>query len=94
MDINKFDLLIDCILSLESREETLSFLEDLCTIKEIEDMEHRLEIALNLSRGKTFSEVQELIGASSTTVSRVSRCLKYGTGYKSAIQKLNKKNDL
>jgi len=82
------DLLLKCLSALESTDETLSFLEDLCTIKEIEDMQHRLEIAQGLFNGKTFSEVQEITGASSTTVSRVSRCLKYGTGYKSILEKI------
>ncbi|SHE53863.1 YerC/YecD family TrpR-related protein [Alkalibacter saccharofermentans] len=88
MNKENFDLLLKCLSALESTDETLSFLEDLCTIKEIEDMQHRLEIAQGLFNGKTFSEVQEITGASSTTVSRVSRCLKYGTGYKTILEKI------
>ncbi len=88
MNKENLDLLLKCLSALESTDETLSFLEDLCTIKEIEDMQHRLEIAQGLFNGKTFSEVQEITGASSTTVSRVSRCLKYGTGYKSILEKI------
>ncbi|HAE62278.1 MAG TPA: DNA-binding transcriptional regulator [Eubacteriaceae bacterium] len=84
----KYDLLLKCLSALSSPDETLSFLEDLCTIKEIDDMQHRLEIAQGLFRGKTFSEVQDDTGASSTTVSRVSRCLKYGNGYKNILGKI------
>ncbi|MBF7096509.1 YerC/YecD family TrpR-related protein [Alkalibacter mobilis] len=90
MDKNKFQLLLKCLISLENEDEVSDFLEDLCTIKEIEDMQHRLEIAQGLNNGKTFSEIQEITGASSTTVSRVSRCLKYGEGYKQILAKINK----
>ena len=88
MEQKKTQLLFKSLLSLKTEEECLEFLEDLCTINEIEDMSHRLEIAYLLNKGKTFNEVQELTGASSTTVSRVSRCLKHGKGYKTALDRI------
>ncbi|QSX08283.1 DNA-binding transcriptional regulator [Alkalibacter rhizosphaerae] len=90
MNKERFQLLIQCLISLESEEETMAFLEDLCTIKEMEDMQHRLEIAVGLMDGQTFTEVQHETGASSTTVSRVSRCLKYGDGYRRILDRLKK----
>lgn len=89
MDKKRFQLLIQCLVSLQTEEEALAFFEDLCTVKEMEDMEHRLEIAVGLLQGLTFSEVQHETGASSTTVSRVSRCLKYGEGYRSILERLD-----
>lgn len=88
MNVERFQLLLQCLIALETEEESLAFLEDLCTIKEIEDMQHRLEIALGLMAGQTFHEVQQATGASSTTVSRVSRCLKYGSGYRAVLNKV------
>jgi TrpR-related protein YerC/YecD len=88
MNKERFSLLIQCLVHLETPEETMAFLEDLCTIKEMEDMQHRLEIAVGLLQGQTFSEVQQETGASSTTVSRVSRCLKYGDGYRAILQRV------
>lgn len=89
MDKKHFQLLIQCVLSLQSEEEALAFFEDMCTVKEMEDMEHRLEIAVALLHGETFTEVQHDTGASSTTVSRVSRCLKYGEGYRKILERLD-----
>lgn len=89
MDKKKLELLLKSFLTLKTQEECLFFLEDLCTINEIEDMSHRIEIADLLNKGKTFNEVQELTGASSTTVSRVSRCLKHGKGYKTALKRVS-----
>jgi TrpR-related protein YerC/YecD len=80
--------LAQAILALETEEECNLLLEDLCTIKEIEDMAHRFEIAYLLSQGKTFIDVEKSTGASSATISRVNRCLKYGKGYRSVIEKM------
>lgn len=88
MDQKKLQLLFHSILSLKSEEECKALLEDLCTINEIEDLSHRMEIAYLLDKGKTFNDVQEQTGASSTTISRVSRCLKHGNGYKLVLDRI------
>jgi TrpR-related protein YerC/YecD len=80
--------LAQALLALETEEECNRLLEDLCTIKEIEDMAHRFEIAYLLSQGKTFIDVEKSTGASSATISRVNRCLKYGKGYRTVIEKM------
>jgi len=80
--------LAQALLALETEEECNRLLEDLCTIKEIDDMAHRFEIAYLLSQGKTFIDVEKSTGASSATISRVNRCLKYGKGYRTVIEKM------
>ena len=65
----KRKVLAQAILALETEEDCNLLLEDLCTIKEIEDMAHRFEIAYLLSQGKTFIDVEKLTGASSATIS-------------------------
>jgi len=88
----KRHVLAQAILALETEEECNLLLEDICTIKEIEDMAHRFEIAFLLSQGKTFIDVEKITGASSATISRVNRCLKHGQGYWHIIEKM-KSND-
>jgi TrpR-related protein YerC/YecD len=80
--------LFQSIIALDSVEECASFFEDLCTIKEIEDMSQRFEVAKLLKEKKSYNEVSLLTGASTATISRVSRCLQYGAGYKTALSKL------
>lgn len=43
-------------------------------------MEQRYDVAGCLLQGKVYSEIRQLTGASSATVSRVNRMLNYGTG--------------
>ena len=79
--------LFKAVLSLETEEECYDFFEDLCTIKEIEQMTQRYAAAKLLSEGKTYEEVIEQTEISSATLSRVSKCIKYGKGYKNIIDK-------
>ncbi len=81
--------LFNVILSLDSVEECYKFFEDICTVKELQDMGQRLDIALLLNEGKNYNVVSEEIGASSATISRVNKCLLYGCGgYGLAIKKI------
>ena len=84
------DRLFDSISSLNSREECRAYFEDLCTIKELQDMAQRLDAAILLSQGYSYKKIMENVNISTATIGRVSRCLNYGTGgYKSVIAKLN-----
>lgn len=85
------DDLFHAILSLESTEECYGFFEDLCTIKELQDMSQRYEVARLLKQGKNYNEITQLTGASSATITRVNRCLTYGNGgYNTAIERTEK----
>lgn len=84
--------LVNAILSLKNEEECINFLNDICTIQELEKMSQRLEAAILLSEGCTYEQVIEKTKISSTTLSRVSRCIRYGDGgYKSIIEKIKQK---
>lgn len=87
------DELIDTILGLESREEARKFFEDLCTRNEILLMQQRFAVAMMLNDNKTYQEISEETGASTATISRVSRSLNYGVGGYEAIIKRMKKSD-
>lgn len=75
-----FKKLYDAVLSLKTEEDCRAFFEDICTIKELETMSQRLEVAKMLMSGSTFNEIVAATGASTTTISRVNRCLNYGDG--------------
>lgn len=80
------------ILNLESVEECKRFFEDICTIKELQDMSQRLQVAFLLNEGKSYQEVLAKTGVSTATISRVNKCLNYGSGgYKEAIDKFSRK---
>lgn len=79
------------ILSLETPEECASFFEDLCTVKELQAMIQRLNVARMLSNGNLYSEIVRETGASTATISRVNRALAYGSdGYKCVLERLEK----
>ena len=86
-------MLAQAILSIESEEECFELLEDICTIKEVDDMANRFQIALLLYEGKTFIDVENQTGASSATISRVNRCLKHGKGYRQIIERMFDQNE-
>ena len=94
MDTNdKRKMLAQAIFSIESEEECFELLEDICTIKEVDDMANRFQIALLLYEGKTFIDVENQTGASSATISRVNRCLKHGKGYRQIIERMFDQNE-
>ena len=81
--------LCKAFVALQSVEEAEKFLDDLCTIKELEAMGQRLSAAKMLLQGKTYSEVVEATEISSATLARVSKCVRYGEGgYQNVINKL------
>ncbi len=81
------DRLFSVIMKLESTEECYQFFEDICTIKELQDMAQRLDAAFLLDAGMNYQEIAQSVGISTATISRVSKCLKYGEGYRRAIDK-------
>ena len=86
---NTADMLCRAFLSMRTMEECRSFIEDICTIQEIEALAQRFDVALKLSLGKSYSEVNELTGASTATICRVSKCVNYGSGgYQVAIERV------
>ena len=66
------------------------FFEDICTIKELQSLYQRFRVACLLDSGSNYLEVSDTTGASSATISRVNRCLNYGSGYRMALDNLKK----
>lgn len=78
--INEHKALFEAMAKLSSADDFKLFLEDICTIKEIESMAQRLEVAKMLKGGANYQEVSAATGASTATISRVNKCLVYGSG--------------
>lgn len=61
--------------TIRDADEARAFLLDVCSPKEIADLAQRLQVATLLAGGESYVSVSRQTGASSTTVSRVSKCL-------------------
>ncbi len=86
-----FNELYEALLKVEDKAEMALFLDDLCTMKELESMAQRLKAAKMLLDNKTYNEIVEETDISSATLARVSKCVRYGQGgYKNVITKLDK----
>ncbi len=82
------DRLFEVIAGLQTKDDCYRFFEDVCTIKEIQDMAQRFDVALLLDEGINYQQIAKEVGVSTATISRVSRCLNYGSGgYSEAIEK-------
>ena len=87
-------LLTEVLLSLKTEDEARSLLSDLCTIREMQDLGQRVEVARLLRRQMTYSDIAQQTGASTATISRVNRCLVYGAGgYRTVLERLEKGED-
>lgn len=89
MQKNEFmDLLFEAILTLETKEECYNFFSDACTPKEIDTIAQRFAVAKMLSEKKVYNEIIEKTGASTATISRVSRAI--NEGFQTAFERLEK----
>ena len=83
------DRLFQSFLKLETIDECYAYFEDLCTIKELNDMSQRLDVAILLNQGLSYQKISEQVDVSTATIGRVSKCLNYGPGgYKAILEKL------
>ena len=88
------DLLARAFLALDSMEDCYRLFEDLFTIREVQDLSSRMEIAMMLRDRITYNEIVEKTGASTATIGRVNRALNYGAGgYERVIEKLKGQED-
>lgn len=91
MDKKQLNDLFEAILALKTEEECYKFFQDIGTISEIQAFAQRFEVAKMLSEGKKYTEISNKTGASTATISRVSRSLNYGAdGYNIILDRLKK----
>ncbi|QKY71476.1 YerC/YecD family TrpR-related protein [Lentibacillus sp. CBA3610] len=85
----QLDQLFDAILSLKNREECYKFFDDIATMSEVHALAQRLQVAKMLTEGDTYNAIEHDTNASTATISRVRRCINYGSdGYKIALDRL------
>jgi TrpR-related protein YerC/YecD len=84
--MDKINALMELLANQSDPQTLRALFADLCTDKELENMAERLYAAKLLMEGKTYNQVMELSSISSATLSRVSRCVQYGKGYKNLLK--------
>lgn len=90
-DNKETEYLIKALLTLENENECKAFLEDVMTTKEILDISQRIHVASLLKEKVVYSKISSLTGASAATISRVNRCINYGSGgYDAVLEKMKK----
>ncbi len=90
---DSIERLFTTIANIRTAEECRAFFEDLCTIKEIQDMTQRLDTAVLLDKGMRYQEIAETVGVSTATISRVNRSLLYGQGGYRAVLNTMKESE-
>ena len=78
--------LYELFAKIDNAEDFKLLLDDLCTYKEIEQMAGRIAAAKLFMEGKTYNQVIEATNISSATLSRVSRCVQRGEGYRKFLK--------
>lgn len=91
LETKELSTLFEAILSLENEEECYMFFEDLCTVAELSAISQRYKVAQMLKDKTTCHAIAEKTGASTATISRVNRCLNYGTGGYQMVLERNEK---
>lgn len=88
----ELDLFFEAVLKLQSVDECYKFFEDVATINELKALSQRIHVAGMLKEKKVYTEIAEETGASTATISRVNKCLNYGTGgYNLILERLEDK---
>jgi len=79
------------ILALQNKKEAKRFFRDLLTEPELIEFGKRWQAAQMLDAQVPYSEIVETTGLSSTTVARISKWLKRGTGgYKLMLARIHR----
>ncbi|MBR3972335.1 MAG: TrpR-related protein YerC/YecD [Oscillospiraceae bacterium] len=82
----RIENLFKLITAIDNVEDCRALFDDLCTVKELENMAERCFAAKLLMDGNTYSQVMSQADISSATLSRVSRCVQYGKGYSKLLK--------
>ncbi|MBQ2819734.1 MAG: hypothetical protein IJF14_05095 [Clostridia bacterium] len=85
------DKLFEAILELETVDECYALFTDLCTVNELIALKQRFLVARMLQQGMIYNEIVEKTGVSTATISRINRCLNYGDGYVTALERIGEK---
>ena len=88
------DELFKAILVLEDEEDCYRIFEDICTVNELYSIAQRLKVAKLLYQKETYEEIEAETSASTATISRINKCLRYGAdGYRRILERLEEKEE-
>lgn len=85
-DNTDFSLLYKTILNLKCERDVEDFFLDLLSTSELNSLAQRVNVAKMLMQGETYEQIITKTDVSSTTLSRVSKCVKNGNGYKNFVK--------
>ncbi len=68
-------------LQLKNKQDVFNFLRDILTEEEIIEISQRLDIAHRLQKWEIYKKIESDTGASSTTIARVAKFLKWKFGW-------------
>ncbi|MFC4892749.1 YerC/YecD family TrpR-related protein [Pseudofrancisella aestuarii] len=89
-DKNLSDL-FETFTKFENAEEAKLFFEDLCTPVDLMAMAARWRVVKEIKKNKSYRQIHADTGVSLTTISRIARCITYGTGgYNIIYDRINK----
>jgi TrpR-related protein YerC/YecD len=89
----EMDMLFEAILKLKTADECYMFFEDICTISELKSIAQRMKVAALLKEKHTCHDISVSTGASTATISRVNKCLQYGSGgYEMILKRMEGKD--
>lgn len=95
LEDGQIDELFTAMQQLQTKEEFYRFFEDISTVSEIKALAQRMAVAKMLDQEQTYTEIANITGASTATISRVKRCLNYGAdGYRLVLERLKGKETL
>jgi TrpR-related protein YerC/YecD len=84
-------LFYEAVLRLESPAECEQFFCDVCTPQEMAAISQRLAVAKMLSDKHSYIDIAENLGASTATISRVSRSMANGgQGYSAVFRRMER----
>ncbi len=87
-------LLVSALTGITDEKDMRAYLEDLLTSQEIVEISRRMRVAKMLYEHTTYDEIARVTGASTATISRVIRCIRFGEGgYERAIARLKEARD-
>ena len=87
---NDISSLYQALLLLRNEREAKHFLRDLLTPTEIEEFAERWKVARMIASGVPYARIIDETGLSSTTIARVARWVKRGTGgYRAMLKRVS-----
>lgn len=87
----KLKRLAKTLLLLHTEKEMLSFLRDVATLEELNELSNRWDVVLRLKNEENYRDIAFRTGISTTTVTRIAHWLNHGEGgYRTALKRIKK----